>query len=394
MAVTIRALEELVGQLQLAERVEVAPTLVIGLGGSGTWTARRLKKLMRQRYGIIPLIRFLFLDCDQGAFTSEPELADVQDDEKVAMFIRNPWKILQEVRQGIGERAKWRDWLPEQLDVGILRHAIGAGGIRPVGRFALFASLQEVWGRLNSALRDILAIEQQLRMTLSDQAERVTVHYSEPRIYIIGSLCGGTGSSIFLDIAVLVRHCLRQNAPDAQPSIVGVFFLPSVFANEPTLRSDIDFLSILQANGYAALKELEHFCYGEALKSQPFTFRYPQIGDVTVKDPVYDEDFVVENGTPDGRILSRKKDVFEMVARSLLVDIGSPFGSRLRAARANFETVLQMKRCPQTDKVRLIHSLGMTSVAVPIDEIVKRGALRWLAPVPDRPCPRSGTFRQ
>jgi hypothetical protein len=348
------------------------------LGGSGTWTARRLKKLMRQRYGIIPLIRFLFVDCDQGAFTSEPELADVQDAEKVALFIRNPWKILQEVRQGIGERAKWQDWLPEQLNVSALQDARGAGGIRPVGRFALFASLQEVWGRLDSALGDILAIEQQLRTTLRDQAERVTVDYSKPRIYIIGSLCGGTGSSIFLDIAVLVRHCLRQNAPDAQPSIVGVFFLPSVFANEPNLRSDIAFLSILQANGYAALKELEHFCDWEALQSQPFTFRYPHIGDVTVNAPVYDEDFVVENGTPDGRILSRKEEVFEMVARSLLVDIGSPFGSRLRSARANFETVLQMDHCPQTGKVRLIHSLGMTSVAVPIAEIFNRGALRWL----------------
>jgi cation diffusion facilitator CzcD-associated flavoprotein CzcO len=116
MAVTIRALEGLVGQLRLAERVEVAPTLVIGLGGSGTWTARRLKKLMQQRYGIIPLIRFLFVDCDQGAFTSQPELADVQDDEKVVMFIRNPEQIWQEVQEGIGERAKWRDWLPEQLN--------------------------------------------------------------------------------------------------------------------------------------------------------------------------------------------------------------------------------------------------------------------------------------
>jgi hypothetical protein len=379
MAVTIRALEELVGQLQLAEQVEVAPTLVIGLGGSGTWTARRLKKLMQQRYGKdIPLIRFLFVDCDQGAFTSQPELADVQDAEKVAMFIRNPEQIWQEVWQGIGERAKWQDWLPEQLDVGILRHAIGAGGIRPVGRFALFASLREVWERLTSALRDILAIEQQLRMTLGDQAERVIVHHNEPRIYIVGSLCGGTGSSIFLDIAVLVRHCLRQIAPDAQPSIVGVFFLPSAFASEPTLRSDIAFLSILQANGYAALKELEHFCDGTALQSQPFTFRYPLIGDVTVNAPVYDEAFVVEEGTPDGRSLSRKEEVFEMVTRSLLVDIGSPFGSRLRSARANIETVLRMALCPRTGKVRLIHSLGMTSVAVPIAEIVKRGALQRL----------------
>jgi hypothetical protein len=383
MAVTIRALEELVGQLQLAEQVEVAPTLVIGLGGSGTWTARRLKKLMRQRYGIIPLIRFLFVDCDQGAFTSEPELADVQDNEKIALFIRNPWKILQEVRQGIGEeRAKWQDWLPEQLDVGILNQAIGAGGIRPVGRFALFASLPEVWRQLDSALREILAIEQQLRMTLRDQAEQVqvTVHYSEPRIYIIGSLCGGTGSSLFLDIAVLVRHCLHQIAPDAQPYIVGVFFLPSVFANEPNLRSKTTFLPILQANGYAALKELEHFCDGKALQNQPFIFRYPhqEIGDVTVNAPVYDEAFVVEDGTPDGRHLNSKEEVFEMVARSLLVDIGSPFGSRLRAERANIETELRNDLCPLTKKARLIHSLGMTSVAVPIAEIVNRGALRWL----------------
>jgi hypothetical protein len=338
---------------------------------------------MRQRYGIIPLIRFLFVDCDQGAFTSQPELADVQDAEKVALFIRNPRKILQEVRQGIGEElAKWQDWLPEQLDVGILNQARGAGGIRPVGRFALFASLPEVWRQLTSALRDILAIEQQLRTTLRDQAEQVqvTVHYSEPRIYIIGSLCGGTGSSLFLDIAVLVRHCLHQIAPDAQPYIVGVFFLPSVFANEPNLRSKPTFLPILQANGYAALKELEHFCDGKALQNQPFIFRYPhqEIGDVTVNAPVYDEAFVVEDGTPDGRHLNSKEEVFEMVARSLLVDIGSPFGSRLRSERANIETELRNNLCPLTKKARLIHSLGMTSVAVPIDEIVKRGASQWL----------------
>jgi hypothetical protein len=376
MAVTIRALEELVGQLQLAERVEVVPTLVIGLGGSGTWTARRLKKLMRQRYGIIPLIRFLFLDCDQGAFTSEPELADVQDDEKVALVIRNPEQIWQEVWQGkIEERAKWRDWLPEKLNVGTLRGARGAGGIRPVGRFALFASLQEVWGRLDSALRDILAIEQQLRATLGDQAERVTVRYSEPCIYIVGSLCGGTGSSLFLDIAVLVRHCLRQIASDAQPSIVGVFFLPSVFASEPNIRSDID---LLRANGYAALKELEYFCDGMALQSQPFTFRYPLIGDVTVNAPVYDEAFVVEDGTPDGSHLNSKEEVFEMVARSLLVDIGLPFGSRHRSRLVDIKARLPMSPCPQTGRERLIHSLGMTSVAVPIAEIVKRGALQRL----------------
>jgi len=119
-----RALEDILGELQLAQMVRVAPTLVIGLGGSGTWTARLLKRLMKIRYPY-QLVRFLFIDCDQNAFASKPTLADVTDDEKVLLDISNPEQTYREAVKGDGEYAKMREWLPDELNVTLLRNARG-----------------------------------------------------------------------------------------------------------------------------------------------------------------------------------------------------------------------------------------------------------------------------
>lgn len=373
-----RALEDILGELQLAQMVRVAPTLVIGLGGSRTWTARRLKRLRQIRYGQNQLVRFLFIDCDQSAFASDPALADVTDAEKVLLHIPNPEQIYRDAVNGVGEYAKMREWLPDGLNVTLLRNAKGAGGIRPVGRFALFASLNEVRQKLEGALNAILAIERELETLLQAQAERVEVEITQPRIYIVGSLCGGTGSSLFLDIAVLVRHLMRQVAPNVTPAIIGLFFLPSVFTNENFLRTNPTYLSIIRANGYAALKELEYFCDADTLKANPFTFRYPNMPDIEVNVPVYDEEFVLERGTADGRMLTTKEEVFELAARSLMADIGSPVGAQVRAANANIVTMLTSQPCPQTKKRRFIHSLGITALSAPITELLVHGTCEKL----------------
>jgi hypothetical protein len=373
-----RVLEDVAGQLQVAQTIHVAPTLVIGLGGSGSWTARRVKRLMQIRYGANQMVKFLVMDTDQDAFASEPELADVTDEEKVLLSINNPEQIFQHAKQGIGELGKLQDWIQESLPISILRNATGARGTRPVGRFALFASLEKVREKLRSTLDAVLQIRSEIEMKLGAQAQNIQVEANRPRIYIVGSLCGGTGSSLFLDIAVLVRHLFKLIAPDAAPCIIGYFYLPSVFINEAFFRTSQSFLSIIQANAYAALKELEHFCDSNALQEQPFTFRYPNMNDITVSAPVYDEVFVLERGTAGGRMLMNKMEVFEMAARSLLVDIGSPVGSRIRTTYNNIAEVLERVPCPQTKKVRKIHSVGMTALSVPIVELLEHGVLERL----------------
>ncbi|GBC99914.1 hypothetical protein HRbin17_02446 [bacterium HR17] len=378
MPLRLKALEQAGAQLRLAGTMQVSPTIVVGLGGSGTYTVRRLKRLMELRYGVPPLVRFLYLDCDQGAFAPKPELADVNDDERINLSMPNPEQILDDARKGIGVWRVLQEWLPESFSVSILRTAIGAGGIRPIGRFAFFCHLEEFRQKFTSTLTNCLAIERELQALLGAQAERVTIHTNQLRVYIVGSLCGGTGSSLFLDIAVLARHFIGQQAPNAIPSVIGIFYLPSVFQNVPTLRANRAFFDIICANAYAGLMELEHFCDHEEMQRNNFTFRYPHIGDIEVRDSVYDEDFVVESFTPDGRALMSSDEVFEMVARSLLVDIGSPVGAAVRTTNANTTTVLAMELCPVTQKHRFIHGLGMTSVAVPVLEMAKRGALKIL----------------
>ncbi len=379
MPLRLKSVEKVGAQLRLAQEVQVSPTIVIGLGGSGTYTARRLKRLMEIRYGLPPLVRFLYLDCDQDAFASKPELSDVQDAEKIDLHLPNPEQILESVRSGVGEYAVMKDWLPDELSVSILRSARGAGGIRPIGRFAFFTHLDNFEQKFRSALDSALAIEGQLATLLGELAGRVRIDPNQLRLYIVGSLCGGTGSSLFLDVAILANHIIRQRAPNAIPSIVGTFYLPSVFQNESQLRENRSFFDIICANAYAGLMELEYFCDGSLLQRNPFTFRYPNFGDIKVDSAVYHEDFVVESFTPDGRCLLRKEEVFEMVARSLLADIGSPVGAKIRAANANIATVLGMDLCPFTKKHRFIHSLGMTSFAIPVYELVMRGTLRILS---------------
>jgi len=372
------ALEDTIGDLQVAQVVHVAPTLVIGLGGSGVWTARRLKRLMRIRYGEVPLIRFLLIDTDQAAFAPAPNLADAPDAERVMLSLQNPEQVLASVRNKVGELKKLQEWLPSNPPVHILRNANGVGGIRPVGRFALHVSLDSVLEKLRIALNSCLGIAQELEIRLKERARSFQVDTNQVRVYIVGSLCGGTGSSLFLDMAVLTRELLRQIAPNAGVAIIGVFYLPSVFENEPSLRNNTAFLSIVQANGYAALKELEYFCDAHRLQQQPFTFRYPNLSDITVNMPVYDEEFVLERGTADGRMLASRDEVLELVARALMIDIGSPVGARNRAAHANIATVLAMEPCPRTQKLRTIHSLGATALSVPIVELLEHGATRQL----------------
>jgi hypothetical protein len=372
------ALENTIGDLQVAQVMSVAPTLVIGLGGSGVWTARRLKRLMRIRYGEVPLIRFLLIDTDQAAFAPAPKLADAPDAERAMLTLQNPEAVYDSVKKGIGELAKLREWVPDTLPVHILRNANGVGGIRPVGRFAFYVSLETILGKLRTALNECLNIGQELQIRLRERARSFQLDTNQVRIYIVGSLCGGTGSSLFLDTAVLTRALLQQLAPNAGVSIMGVFYMPAVFENEPTLRNNTAFMSVVQANGYAALQELEYFCNANLLRERPFTFRYPNLNDISVNAPVYDEEFILERGTADGRMLASRDEVLELAARALLIDIGSPVGARNRAAQANIATVLTMQPCPQTQKLRTLHSLGVTALSVPIVELLEHGAVRQL----------------
>lgn len=353
------------------ERGEVRPTLVVGLGGSGVYTARRLKRLIQERYNTGGLIRFLYLDTDQGQFQHEPLLADVEPDETVQLAIAHPEQIVDEWRRK-PELHPYLEFLNGDVNVGLLRNADGAAGIRPIGRFGFHASFDRIYPRLQQAVQQIMQVEEQVRALMATVRYSVEVVSSQPRVYIIASLCGGTGSGIYFDTALVLREILLKQNLDGE--LVGIFYLPSVFQNEAGISRSMR--EVIEANAYAALMELEHFCNSNNLHRENWEVKYRMIPPIALKEPLVDEAYVVESANAAGRALGSKYEVFEMVARSVLMDIGSPLGARARSAKRNSLAVIDAVRCPETGEPRLLSSLAVASLAVPIRELTEYCCLR------------------
>ena len=106
----------------------------------------------------------------------------------------------------------------------------GAGQLRLLGRMAFFSGLQ--------------GIHQALAMAHDRLGEASGPYMNNLRISIFCSLAGGTGSGMFMDLAILLRKKFFNSA-----LISGYFLLPEIFSN----HSQAD---RIWANSYAALREL------------------------------------------------------------------------------------------------------------------------------------------
>jgi len=369
-------LDEVLSAVHYAQGGQFRPTLVIGLGGSGVETARRVKRLLRERYTVKNLISFLFLDTDEGQYLKRPELAEVEQSERASIVVRRPEDLLAEWKRKPRLHPQYQNFLADEMNVSLLRDASGAAGIRPAGRFAFHASFDVLYPQfLEPVVNRIMQVRERALALMQGATQQIDITQSQPRVYILSSLCGGTGSGIFLDTAVVMRHIFNQTGLDGE--LVGIFYLPSVFRNETGITASM--MEVIEANAYASLMELEYFCDPETFEddnNELLRFEYPMLNTVRLQEPLFDEVFLVEGISSRGESLSQKHWVFEMVARSVMLDIGSPLGAHARSIKRNSMAVIELLPCAETGKHRLMNSLGVTNLTVPIEELVRYCALR------------------
>ncbi|MCB0142033.1 MAG: hypothetical protein KDE50_19170, partial [Caldilineaceae bacterium] len=143
-------------------------------------------------------------------------------------------------------------------------------------------------------------------------------------IYVVSSLCGGTGSGMFMDTAHRIRAQVRNNA-----RIVGIFYLPDVLEEE--ISSDLQRRRI-RANAYAALKELNYF-----QETQQFKALYPSEQRELPDTPYtpFDFIFLVGRTNRDGRSLARKSDAEQMAAHLIQMTTISHLSSEILGLEVN-----------------------------------------------------------
>ncbi|MCF6237505.1 MAG: tubulin-like doman-containing protein, partial [Candidatus Marinimicrobia bacterium] len=122
-------------------------------------------------------------------------------------------------------------------------------------------------------------------------------------IYIIGSLCGGTGSGQFIDVAYLCRKVAAQYTL----KVHGIFGLPNLF-QKATAGSETD----NRANAYAALQELNHFMetgnYDCLFSGKPYKFD---------KTPPFNSVFLIDSPNEENHGLAERDEACDMIAHAL-----------------------------------------------------------------------------
>jgi len=222
------------------------PALVIGLGNTGRRVLEQLKRIIANRYGRaekIPNIRLLYVDTDPDTAVGSSENAGtLTPREVVTARLNRPSHYMQKESLLSVEQ-----WLPPGSLYKLARTPGPANGVRAFGRLALFDHYRTVAQRVRQEIETFLTDDPLLQ---ADKATALGLRSNRPRAYIITSLAGGTGSGMFLDVAFLVRHELRQ-VGYLRPDVVGLFFVPQ--ADNACQRS------AALGNAYAALTELSHF---------------------------------------------------------------------------------------------------------------------------------------
>ncbi|MHB9075479.1 MAG: tubulin-like doman-containing protein [Desulfobaccales bacterium] len=270
------------------------PSFFIGIGGTGDWVLTFLKAKLQATYGgeIPKTIRFRLLDTvgatlREEAFRAEDqaynrttwegsrrekvaavETVRIAGSEYVALEQNETKELVnlaKRIRGDEGEGKKieseYLQWFQADYYLRLLGDtnftlSLGAGQWRQFGRMALFLNAR---GTDAPVLTTIQSNLRQLRQAWGGGSEPIPV-------YIIGSLAGGTGAGIFLDLANLVRHS-SHDSTIGEIRLVGVFVLPGAFSRVAGVGE------LNKSQAYAALRELHRF-QSQFGMQEPFFIQY------------------------------------------------------------------------------------------------------------------------
>lgn len=350
------------------------PTLVIGIGGTGKSVLLDIRQRLSSRFGSykdLKTIGFLALDTDDAlddesiakdplsealAFSASEHLHLTISDTKMSDIRDN----LQSHHPAL---AKW-------LDKESLVHpsvVAGAGQIRQVGRLALLANIEKVLPAVNDAVTSITsasARKHTLDYLRSAGVEGAEIREKPLRIFTVGSLIGGTGSGMFIDMGYLLREdTVRVMMAGQRPISTGIFAVPLAGRS----RSGVD----TRASAYAALRELNHY----SDTSTTYQVEYPDGRIFESHEPPYDFSFLVS--TQSGRsTLDGPRSVVSMIGRRIVLEATSEFSQKIQSNRDNIR-----KHLAQTDERgcnQHFFTFGLSSIEVPLRRFSTACGARFL----------------
>jgi len=215
--------------------------LFIGMGGSGIKTIRAIKD--NQTAEEAKNNHFLFIDTDSREFDelNQDDFLDLGDANVVNYLNRNT--------SNDSVRKKLNDWFDAACRPILTNSPLreGASAIRPQGRASIAEKKRDFTSKISTK------IDRLTNLTNLQNGER-----QEVNIYIVFSVAGGTGSSIFLDLSYLIKDMIvLKNISERRMAYApwAIIFMPDGFTqfnqDKPWVVRDY------RSNVFATWKEID-----------------------------------------------------------------------------------------------------------------------------------------
>lgn len=269
-------------------------TVYIGLGGFGIDALLITKKNILETFGEVPpMIGFIGIDTDKALWKNIKSIKNgvihLEDNEYVNIAVDAPQELYERNQNKF-------DWLSQEGVENLSQLKLGTSGIRSNGRFAFTANKDSVKEILLRTLNNITNI------AISDD-ERYELASSDIDINIVFSLCGGTGSGSFINMAYLIQ----KYAPKCR--IIGYSISPEFF----DMASE---RSLLNANSYAAMCELDYLMGSLKIDSKPIELKYLDGTENITRRP-FNEFFYFDNKNKNGETIT-KDQALEVIGNALI----------------------------------------------------------------------------
>ena len=287
------------------------PTILIGVGGIGSSIVNEIYGKLTEE--MLSQTVILAMDTDVNWIKGLNNLPDnniiqTSTDQTVGQYIYN------KKNQGDDSVVEW--FQNNILELDDKNMTDGAGQVRAVSRLAFRGAIER--NEINKIKSEITRINEQ-----TDNKYKSSV-----RVCVVGTLAGGTGSGIFLQVPLMIRKILRESFEVETMMSMGFFLLGGVLQGCGKITGQDEVRNIF-ANTYASFKELNALIENASSANMDLQIKFefdPNSTDPTLskKDRPYDYYHIIDHLNLNGKNLPSLGSYVSMISNSVFVYLFSP----------------------------------------------------------------------
>lgn len=334
----------------------IAPTLLVGLGGTGSKIVCRVAQLVNREQR--DHLGFAVFDTDIN------ELREIQRANPFVKIIQTSTKL--SVGEYLNIDTHARDtWFPVNAILNSKTLTEGAGQVRAISRLAFDTALRAgKLEQLHEAIQDLYKLEE-------GQSEQAL------RVIIVSSLAGGTGSGLILPVALYIKNYLATHFRQSANITRGFFILPEVFDEVIPGQSE---RNNLRSNAYATLRELDAFLMkGDSTLPEQYRdsvkMEFPRASSAGYDEynvRPYDFCFLFDAQNAEGSKLNSFNQYLDHAANCIYAQSIGPMNKRSNSSEDN--TIRRL--CEERGRNRYAGA-GSSMLIYPVEDVKEYIALNW-----------------